>query len=714
MKRIKKKGSILVTFLMCFSILIIFGTAISSLAVSTLKSAKVQSVVEKNIYTAESGLGVVHSELLKVIQNAYIEGEKAVDKAIEKLILPSQNIKLNAFNKDEEINLKEVFKDEFKKYFKNNFNQSIFENPNMSYADISLGEFEEKMQMDNGKEVNYIVVPIKSTYKENEIEKTVSMDFEVYVPEFEKVIMYRNPVWSHALTTDGDIEINSKGKLSINGSVYAKGLEPAKKDNGIVYSTDNTVSINGNIYSLGNIYIKNGEFIGVTENSLDFQGNFYGANIINEIKNSGNPVSRKIEFNGTVNLTDDLEVNSDKTIMNFNKGLFAISAGGDTNKHNDSSSVIINGDGNNINIKEKLYIAGTSYIPGLYKEEGENLSPMDYQTGESISIKGNYFVYTDLLATGDENTDKDKYQWYYRNSDKSNGGFNLLKDTDKNIAVFNSYINKQDPYKLFANDNILILGDGTENSIEVYGLGAVTTISEGIVSKYNANGEIDSGKIYDKLFELKKNIYSLGNPDQYDVELLNDINNLQPTLIGELINFKEYLIIDGEVKEALSNSIVYSNSEVTYEPNKGLILVNNDRSKAIIITDDMGRKPVGNEIIVNVKEESIDGKKVTKLHGLIITNGIISIENKGNLDINGTIVSEQGINIANEGDLNINYNRKYIEDLISVNYENLEEVFFNDEFIANSDFKKQVITSTKANKKIQAKDFVKRKNWSVK
>ena len=561
MMRLKKKGSVLVTFLMCFSILIIFGTALSSLAVSTLKSAKMQSIIEKNIYNAESGLDVVHSELLKVLQKAYMEGEKAVDEAIEKLILPTENTNLNALNEDEDMSLKKVFKDEFEKCFKNNFNQSIFENPNMVDINILIGEFQEKTQVDNGKEIKSIIVPIKSTYEENEIEKTVSMDFEVYVPEFEKVVMYRNPIWSHALTTDGDIEINSKGKLNINGSIYAKGAEIAKKDNGVIFNTDSNITMNGEIYSLGNIYMGNIGLDSVNKSSLTFNGKFYGANIINEIKNSGNPVSGKIEFNGTVNLTDDLEVNSDKTIMSFNKGLFAVSAGGDTNKHNDSSSVIINGDGNNITIKEKLYIAGTSYIPGLYKEEGENLSPIDYQIGESISIKGNYFVYTDLLSTGDGESDKDKYQWYYRNSDKSNGGFNLLKDTDKNIEVFKNYLDKQDPYKLFANDNILILGDGTENSIDVYGLGSVTTISKEGVTNYQNNGEIDPKKIYEKLFEVKRNIYSLGNPDQYNLELLNYTNNLQPASIGELIDFKDCLIIDGEAKETSSDSIVYSSNE---------------------------------------------------------------------------------------------------------------------------------------------------------
>ena len=147
---------------------------------------------------------------------------------------------------------------------------------------------------------------------------------------------------------------------------------------------------------------------------------------------------------------------------------------------------------------------------------------------------------------------------------------------------------------------------------------------------------------------------------------------------------------------------------------KGIILVNYNRNKSIIITDDMNRKPKGNEIVINVKEEIIGGNKVVKLDGIILTDGKVSIENKGKLDIKGTIISEEGINIANEGELNINYKREYIETLIGSNYEKLEEVFFSDEFIINNDFKKQVITSTKANKKIQAKDFVKRKNWSVK
>jgi len=264
-------------------------------------------------------------------------------------------------------------------------------------------------------------IKIQSTFS-NDIgsEKIISADLKFTTPDYGSKISFptkykvftESPVWNKGIVVNKTLSIES-GELNVNGDIYAKGIEEKtdteEKEKAILLNSDNS-----------ELNVENGKVIaceGVKFN-YDYEiDKSSGAEV--DIKNGG-LFTKGILFNegaqgatlhvdDSIYVLDDSEINAKNSTLTVGDSYYGVSSGEDSkgNKVDNSSSIIINSEdlrlpgsekkGSNVSIGGKVYLAGTSYIRRLKNPAYGEAPKYDYQTGESISIKGNYKAYSDNL-----------------------------------------------------------------------------------------------------------------------------------------------------------------------------------------------------------------------------------------------------------------------------------------------------------------------------
>ncbi len=369
------------------------------------------------------------------------------------------NEKVKLYNENGELNeevLEAVQELLFKKYYlsyfnmehngKKNFMNMIEDIENYLYP--NLGTSRTKVMVLNKADyegVNHEIdgpftLSVQSTFIKENIEKMIKADFEFQIPKYASKlsfpVKYTNvsmtPVMNKGLVVNKIMEVN--GKLKVCGDVYVKGCE----EKGIIMKSDKSrLHVQGGSvtacegvdfnYDYG-FDIKKVRSEQGAEINID-SGNLYTKNISfsGEKKSNDDPVDdtkgaqgARLIVSGDMYVHDDLQIDSDYTTVEVNN-YFGVSDGSksEDNKVDNSSSIIINTenvgvDGTKVTIKNKVIIAGTSYIRNL-KNPGLS-DDYAYQTGESISVKGNYAAYSYPLKnsyniTTDSLVDKDiKYE----------------------------------------------------------------------------------------------------------------------------------------------------------------------------------------------------------------------------------------------------------------------------------------------------------------
>jgi hypothetical protein len=511
-----------------------------------------------------------------------------------------------------------------------------------------------KMEKIHGKEtVKPYEITLKSTFTHKNIVKEIKGTFTIEIPPYNapyyvknvKAKLNENILWKNAITTESNLYVTGTGDVTIDGNIYAYGTKPEDKKKsrefgGIVVGKgkdgqkeEGHLTINGNVatssyihtnYDNSSIEINNGD---VYCNSLVAQEGTKDTNI--SIKN------------GSLNTEDDIELNGENARISINGSYYGFSDGSHSKKHNESSSIVINspdigkgssltidGDKGETSLYEKgIYIGGTVYINNLKDSEGNSF---DYQTGESLSIKGNYRAYGEYL--------KDDGSVTYSN-DPTSGERDIkfkpdnieLENYEPLVLIRSNQLDSIEKSKYFSYYNEDYKGDlnlGGSSGITLvnvkHNTGAIISggnISEGkelggnskvLIRKYN-DYRYSINKMSDPIFP-----YKLGQ-EEVSEELKSELEEI--VSITDRFNFSENFrnIIrdkDGNIKE--------------------VVLVNNLSNEHIAIKGPGGNDPgVGTDNCIHVN----DGN----LKGIIVTKGDVYIT--GKLNYTGTIVAKGNIYI---------------------------------------------------------------------
>ena len=666
--RKKRKGSALITVIVVVSILAITGTTILTVTASDYKMRKIESERIRNLYEADSGLNGVENIIIKASQSA-------IRKSDEKI-----KLEFSSLSEDEKTpkKLNEKFKDEFYSYL----NQKIQVEVNGAIKEENLLRYliTNKLYIDESNENKLVYEPaevvedalieisegdynfsedgikikVKSTFESTEgnlkNKKTVQVTFKIVAPNYNakvsEVGIY--PVFENkTLTVDGNMEVEG-GNLNISGDIWVKGnnskqesLEYAfdKYEGGILLN--NTVfNLKGNAYTFNSLNLKD-----KVENSK-VDGEVYANNLY--VGKSSRAISsdkNSITITKDLILNNDLALNSTNSEINIKSNFFGINAKSESTenavKAMNSSSIIVNDTLNtsSITVEKDSYIMGVAYL------NATDMLGKKYQTGESVSIKGNYLAYTD--PSNLEDGIMLKYYSPLQLLESKNGDTSLKMKADYFVDYY------EEP-----TTNTYKLNQGGVNlKGKVYSVGA--SIQNNEAKKGNLDGDIGSNTlITEKQRDFALKVLAMNdNSSASDFKSVYDSNNVIRTVKNQ-IDFNK-------IKSLLEDLIV--NEDRT-------LLLNEDRTLLLIGEEDRTLLLNVEEGAITIKDNDLNGTKIKK--GLIISNGPIIIE--GDFDFEGTIMTSGSISIIGSGEKNISYNGELIRDIISENQDVLKEIFITD------------------------------------
>ena len=490
------------------SVLMILGTAMISLAVSSYKFRSLEQNKKTSLYASEAGLDEAYGIMGTFVRYGINQGNKAVeeyDKNFDSLIKVErykvEHKELSDYIDENGVITKATVEADKERVFEEGYKASTTQSSSIDYMEngervdiecydkgdlaiekekgyknfietglssedhkLSLGgmdnliyqlnnySYKINVSSDDEKNVNAeplvktfdgdepIEISVESTYTYNSTPRTTKATYEINVAKYnvqynllpdQIVKIPKNPMWSKALMVNGDVEING-GNVVIGNDSNLKdtnntGIYVAGKELGIdIKSINSKLKVTGNLVTNKDLMISYNKDNIAENKNVEVIGNIYGRNIIINnnilIDAEGNHIlqeEKKGEINvkkldetrdGSVYLMDDLEINGEKSTVDIAGSYYGVSDGseGERNNPDNSSSIIINTgdigkqdvDGSTIDNKSALtigknvYIAGTSYIDLSNK--------IKYQTGESLSIVGNYRAYTLALPFTDE------------------------------------------------------------------------------------------------------------------------------------------------------------------------------------------------------------------------------------------------------------------------------------------------------------------------
>ncbi|XZL22462.1 hypothetical protein ACSXBA_02810 [Clostridium perfringens] len=571
-------------------------------------------------------------------------------------------------------------------------------NKKVSNGSILSGILNFKTISDNDKKEEISLrLDSKFNVKESDGDKNykdVSLTFNIEVPDYngaykiEEFPLYN--VCSNGLVVGENLNVGTKSTLNVDGRIFVSanvvkekkftiGSMVNKKEGDGVVINGGTLSVNnGSLVSKNDIRLggkdsnlkvgceteenKNNKSnlnlndeskkahsnlnnnLGVYTGNLGINGNKIGFD--KEVSN-GNIIS-----NYPVYAMNDLILNGEKSSINLNDGFYGINSNRSqdelTGKINNSSAIIVNtddiGNGSSINIGQEAIIMGTAYI---------NTTPEAYQTGESVSVKGNYIAYT---------VDNGNVEFKYYNPLQ----LAKLDSVDEKSKYFKDNIK---------NANGTIHLDGISLPDNTTSIGA--TISNNEVKLNNKNATLDN--ITD---------ISINQVDKYEKAI---------NYIGSLINTKnndnsEIEFPDKEVRKIVD--IKESDGKLT----KAIIYIDskNDKGGTLTIKDGKSTEVRDNEINL--------GNGIGA--GIIVTKKNVILDSK-NLKFNGTIITAGNLDVKESKKFDLVYDDNIIKKIISQNYDSFKNLFRGQ--VCNN----FITIKSQTNMSDNTLNLVKTSNWKV-
>lgn len=509
--------------------------------------------------------------------------------------------------------------------------------------------------------------------------KVIETSFKITAPEYADIINRTNSSgeidimapYSNVLTVDGNLDINSS--LTLGGNTWVKGdaNTAASQNQSIVFSkynggiklasgkniTTNPVATTGTTYQ-GNIYTA-GTFSLVNGSTATLSGNLYSSNTYIGPSSTNDSSSRDNTITvGDMITYNDLGINSLASKINMNNyyGINSTTTnstnGGKNNASKRSSCIIIN----NYNMDSKLKINNDAYIAGVaYINTGdENSDNGEYETGESIAVRGNYKAYQEALTQIGETTINPGFKYY--------DPVSLLETINGQVATVQ---NKRDYFNEYYQNNVFKDGKVTIGG-RVYSTGAIVT-----TDNKNANDlDIQDVNVINARRTYAQTVLSM-NSDLSEAQLDNVYNDgvVTKTVKGSngtaaVVNFDA---MDPGVSVSVSNpgqGLVNALSNCAY-------VLGNDENETIVISpgrisvEGHTEPPTGTACTQCFNFAQENGEDI--VNAVIITKGNVKIEDgvnfKGCIIAGGNVEVEEGT----EG-VELTYNASVVGQIITVNH----------------------------------------------
>lgn len=675
------KGITMGMVLIMMSVLSILGVATLSLAVSAYRVQMSDKRVNSTFYVADSALDQAYGLIGTQIKAAIIAGNAAVNLEVQKKIeaeredeiLNPETHQAHWLQSDGSIN--EVY---LTNQLKTDYFLGIMQTTYAQYMNTKLTALEPEVQLigsyqailsdipetitialnkrlffeddPNDPTINDMVIPLQFKVKhlagDQEVIQQVRADFNIKVPDkiigyqtaVNNVLLQDQPLWRTALTSYKDV--NLSGDITVKGDVFAKGriptdLKDLKTFGGITAgkSSNNTkVTINGNAYSNSNVQASS-DNTSLRVMGSGLTGNIYSDNLVLQ----KDTINSKIEVGQDAYTKDDIEINGTAASLliggNYN-GYSDGSAG-----HDKSSSIVINSPDINQSEGSKVVVDGDSFMAGTVYINAGGLGE-DYQTGEGISIYGNYRAYG-YLPLGDEN----KYS--FRKVGNSlmlidnwnNPGNDPLLGADK--APLNVFDKARHFFKVPAKlegTDFLNLGYGSSSIV--------------------LNGNVLSTGAFIKEGEIKSSNYDIATFGQKQVECQGAVQS------NVTNNFGQGQVSSNTADYFLSNRVNIS-SGLFSERNS--ILKDSSTLKEVLITskehDIVLIGAGGDSTGVPIDAISIIVPASKSLAGLILTSKQVIV--RGEVDFHGSIIAGDDITVEDNFDKNFYADEKLVKRIVA-------------------------------------------------
>ena len=507
--------------------------------------------------------------------------------------------------------------------------------------------------------------------------KVIETTFKITAPEYADIINRSNSSrtltiqspYSNVITVDGNLNVNNN--LNLTGNAWVKGdaNTAASENQSIVFSKYNggiklasgksfTTNSAGEHYP-GNIYTA-GTFSLVNSSNVSLSGNLYSGNTYIGPSSTNDSSSRDNTMSlGDMITYNDLGINSLSSTITMNN-YYGINGettdsnnGGKNNASKRSSCIIINNYNtirSALNISNDAYIAGVAYI----NTGDENSDNGEYETGESIAVRGNYKAYQEALTKIGENKITPGFEYY--NPAKLLETINGEKAT---VQDKRDYFNEYYRNNVFKDGNVTIGG-------HVYSTGAIVT-----TDKKNAE-ELDA---QDLNVRNARRAYALNvlsmNSNLNDSQLDDVYNNGIVTKTVKGSDTTTAVVNFGAMNPGVEVHKSAPNANLVNSLNNCVYVLGNDENSTIVISRgrisvDGHTEPVDSSTICpqcfNFNQEN--GEDI--VNAVIITNGNVKIED--GVNFNGCIIAGGNVEVA-EGTsgVNLTYDSAKVAQIITVN-----------------------------------------------
>jgi len=420
-KLFNNNGSTMVLLVVAIAVISMLGTSILGVTMMNYKIKKMNTDIKQSFYLSESGLDNAYANAYELISNAVQQANLEANDFIDDFTPANMedyigtvyinesapDLEGNVFYSYDDVEIQNEAKNKFEdKYEKIVMDEDGDLEENGIIQVLKMASFPEKdtgeqlsVTVQNEGELSFassdtITVEIQSEYtSEEDITKTTAVNLVVKVPKYnesytvETKLISVNPYWTKVLAAE---RLIVESDSIFDGNVHVADYMSVNKT-GITSAFNKDLAVKGDMY-LGDIS---------TNSSVTKVKNVYAENIY--LEGNGTNFITDIGANAKICVEDDLEIkNNNQTVYidgsyyGFTDGRYPLEGDGP----NQSSSININETtGLSFTITNNLYLLGTSYVDAKYNGKM-------YQTGESLSVKGNYKAYLQPLFE----PEKDKFK----------------------------------------------------------------------------------------------------------------------------------------------------------------------------------------------------------------------------------------------------------------------------------------------------------------
>lgn len=728
----KKKGSSLISVLLIFAILSISGLSVLSITVSDYNARLTASKKNQSLYASDSGVNVVYGIMKKVIYQAIQKGNDAADAYMTAFsqysstnIDPLKGIYSYLYSEDGSLDtnllrakLNDVFQTSYKAYLSSYITSPNNYLENGRYLDlnnnvISLYDTSDALNLPTikvtGKGTGFTGSPkqwklnIDSEFfttpkgGQTSNKKKVQADIVMSIPNYQdsyfvetkKQQVSINPIWKNAISIDGDMNIDSD--ITVDGDIFVIGKPPVvtdekvytKYNGGISIGSDDTNAITA-IFNQ-NVITSNSFNISGQNKTVNIAGNIYAGNVyIGKSSSSVTTESSNCSLNvhdkttvpdpnnvkGMVYTSNDLSLYAANSHIIIDKyyGINDISGERTVDKdYNSSSSIIVNtddiGNGSSIHIGDAI-INGTAYIN----------TAVAYQTGESVSIKGNYMAYATPIPKDTKTPyDEDIVEFVYNDPLQL---VNNFKVSDTHLTGEN--LTGVDKSEYFKKINELNLTPLNKSGITIDNLifSAGVALSNGVLK---TTGVGTQGNVISKQNDFAKFVYEMGDQTHLGVPMTGTTSQM---LNNDYQQGKVYKNVFGGDWVEDRDAGGYQKkpiAQVTLDNVGNSKIVDNINSEVEVRTKNknvvlLGANPSYTPDVTN--DEVIDLTLMSGApHGIIITEKNVVLS--GTVNFAGTIIAGGNLITKNDGAKTLAYDDNYVLKTIARDYTNTYSKVFN-------------------------------------